>query len=285
MYFIIRPEWIGLDPDTVYVPKIPIAFEVGLLTKVLPERIIRVLNGTDDAKDFLGALRRGATGTLNMNPIPQFMKPLMESALNVNFYTMSDIVHYYSETNAADQARAGTGETAIQLAKITGISAEKIQHVLIQYTGTLGMYALLGVDSISRELAGSPTAPAMNLGEYPFLQRFLQDELGGGDLQSFYALREALTSLTAEIAWDEKHLNFEQADERMAESWPLLSRKRRIDYLDRQISNLRKQEVLIRAESNMTAEEKRKFLRQIKSLKSEILTGIKKFSHEINSAL
>jgi hypothetical protein len=198
---------------------------------------------------------------------------------------MSDIVPYYSEADGPAQARAGTGETAIQLAEITGIPAEKIQHVLLQYTGTLGRYALQGVDAISREMVDAPEAPAMNVSEYPFLQRFLQDELGGGDLQSFYALREALSSLTQSIAFDEKHLRFEQAEEKKKEGWPLVSRKARINYLDDRITDLRDQETRIRGDRVMSGEEKRKYIRQIKRLKSEVLTGIRELSTQINKEL
>ena len=285
MYFIIKPQWLGLDPKTVWVPRIPIAFEVGLLTKVLPERLIRLINGTDDVKDFRKAMQRGVVGTLNMNPIPQFMKPLVESAVNIRMYDGSSIVPYYSETNAAEQARAGVGETARELAKITGISAEKIEHILIAYTGTLGRYALQGVDSISRSIAGYPDAPAMNPTEYPFFQRFLQDELGGGDLQSFYALKEALTFVTDSIAEDEANMNFESAAHRRKENWALVSRKARINYLDGRISELRSQEVRIRADRVMSSEEKRKYIRQIKRLKSDILTGIRDLSSQINREL
>jgi len=285
MYFILKSQWMGLNPKTVSVPKIPIGFEVGLFTKVLPERLIRLINGTDDAKAFRQAMGRAVVGTLNMNPIPQFMKPLVEAAVNVRMYDMSAIVPSYSEGNAPEQARAGVGETARELAKITGISAEKIEHILIAYTGTLGRYALQAVDAISRSMAGYPDAPAMNPTEYPFFQRFLQDELGGGDLQSFYALKEALALIANSIAEDEANMNFEQAAERRKENWPLISRKSRIDYLSDRISDLRNQEVKIRADRVMSSEKKRKYIRQIKRLKSDVLTGIRKLSVQINREL
>ena len=286
MYFILKPEWVGLDPKTTWVPKIPIAFEVGLLTKTIPERIIRTINGTDDAKDLRGAIRRGVVGTLNMNPIPQFLKPLVEAGINTNFYTMSDIVPYYSMADGPEQARAGTGETAIQLAELTGIPAEKIQHVLMQYTGTLGMYALLGVDSVAREMAGKPQAPAMDITQYPFLRRFLQSDLGGGDLQEFYALREMLDSVTTSIAYDENiSRDLKSADLKRRENWALVSRKARINYLDKRITDLRGQEARIRADTVMSGEEKKKYLRSIKVLKNEILTGIREYSNQINKEL
>ena len=232
MYWIFKPEWLGLDPKTIWVPKIPIAFEVGLLTKTLPERIIRLINGTDDGRTFMKAMQRGVVGTLNMNPVPQYVRPLFEAAMNTRMYDWSDIVPEYSKRDAPDLARPGTSAFAIEVAKQTGISAELIEHVINQYTGTLGMYALMGVDVIANKVAGNPSAPNLNVTQYPFLQRFMQSDLGGGDAQEFYALRAALDRVVTDM--DKR--SPEEAAEVGTDNWALLSRKGRIDYLDHEVT-------------------------------------------------
>jgi hypothetical protein len=278
MYWIIKPEWLGLDPKTIWVPKIPIAFEVGLLTKTLPERLIRLINGTDDGRDFAKAARRGIVGTLNMNPVPQFVRPLFEAAFNKRMYDWSDIVPSYSEADAPDLARPGTSTFAIEAAKQLGISAELIEHVINQYTGTLGMYALMAVDVITDKVAGNPSAPNLNITEYPFLQRFMQSDLGGGDAQEFYALRSALAEVVSNMAKRDP----EAAGQIREDNWLILSRKGRIDYLDQEVSRLRKQEQEIRkAEDRIVSpERKRELIREIKEIRSEILSNIRNLSAE-----
>jgi hypothetical protein len=278
MYWIFRPEWLGLDPKTIWVPKIPIAFEVGLLTKTLPERIIRLINGTDDGRTFAKAMQRGVVGTLNMNPIPQYARPLFEAAFNRRMYDWSEIVPPYSEKDAPDLARPGTSDFAIEVAKQTGISAELIEHVINQYTGTLGMYALMGVDVIANKVAGNPSAPSLNVTQYPFLQRFMQSDLGGGDAQEFYALRSALDEVVVNMAKRDP----EAAAEVRADNWALLSRKGRIDYLDQEVSRLRNQEQEIRAAKDViiSPERKRALIREIREIRSEVLSNVRTLSRE-----
>lgn len=98
-------------------------------------------------------------------------------------------------------------------------------------------------------------------------------------------MKEALALIANSIAEDEANMNFEQAAERRKENWPLISRKSRIDYLSDRISDLRNQEVKIRADRVMSSEKKRKYIRQIKRLKSDVLTGIRKLSVQINREL
>ena len=278
MYWIFKPEWLGLDPKTIWVPKIPIAFEVGLLTKTLPERIIRLINGTDDGRTFMKAMQRGVVGTLNMNPVPQYVRPLFEAAMNTRMYDWSDIVPEYSKRDAPDLARPGTSAFAIEVAKQTGISAELIEHVINQYTGTLGMYALMGVDVIANKVAGNPSAPNLNVTQYPFLQRFMQSDLGGGDAQEFYALRAALDRVVTDM--DKR--SPEEAAEVGTDNWALLSRKGRIDYLDQEVTRLRKQEQEIRKVGDVviSPERKRELIREIREIRSEVLANVRTLSRE-----
>ena len=278
MYWIFKPEWFGLDPKTTWVPKIPIAFEVGLLTKTIPERIVRLINGTDDGKAFMKAMQRGVVGTLNMQPIPQFMRPAFEAAINTRLYDWSDIVPWYSQEDPAHIARPGTSSFAIEVARQTGISAELVEHMIKQYTGTLGMYALIAVDAVTDNVAGNPKAPAMDVTQYPFLRRFLQSDLGGGDAQEFYALRETLNSLTKSLSKSSP----EEQQELIGENWNLLSNKSIINRLDGQVTKLREQEADIREAPDSVAspERKKKLIREIRSIRSEVLREIHQLSME-----
>ena len=286
MYWISPPNIWGLDPKTVsYMPKMPIAFEVGLITKTIPERLIRLINGTDDFKDFANALKRAAFGTLNMNIIPQFALPLIETAINLDTYRNKDIVPFYSKSDAPELAQGGVGATALELAKLTGIDAEKIEHLMTGYTGTLGMYALTLIDSLSRSLGGYPDAPTMNINEYPFLRRFLQDEFPGGDKQEFFALRETLDSLTNSISQYRKSGQFDAISRIRMENAPILNRKGLISRIDRQLANLRTQKIRIRHHRGISSDEKQKRLLSIKERESELLSGIREIVREIRAEM
>ena len=265
--------------------QIPIAFEVGLLTKTIPERIINLIRGQDDFNDLLKSLGRSAISTLNFNVIPQFMKPAFEAAINRDFFRGKAITPYWSQNDSPEITGPGTGETAKSLAKLTadigiGVDAEKIEHMIRGYTGTMGMYALQLTDSISRSVKGMPEAPSMEINQYPFLQRFMQSKWGGGDKKAFYELRTALDILVNDINKLEAAGDWDEAEEKRTKGRKLFLNKGRINYIDKTLKQLRIQEKQIRQDRVLSADEKRSHIRNIRGLQSELLVGVKELSRE-----
>ena len=72
--------------------KIPIPFEIGVMFKVLPERILETYFGDDSSKDLRDAMRRQIMGTLGFNPIPQAVLPLAEVYMNHSVFLGREIV-------------------------------------------------------------------------------------------------------------------------------------------------------------------------------------------------
>ena len=285
MYYIIPPNWFGLGNAGIAIPKIPIAFEVGLLTKTIPERIINLIRGQDDFNDLLKSLGRSAISTLNFNVIPQFFKPAFEAAINRDFFRGKSITPYWSQNDSPEITGPGTGETAKSLSKIladTGLKmdAEKIEHMIRGYTGTMGMYALQLTDSIARSVKGMPDAPAMEINEYPFLQRFMQSKWGGGDKKAFYELRTALDILVNDINKLEAAGDWDAAEEKRTKGRSLFLNKERINYIDKTLKELRTQEKQIRQDTVLSADEKRTHIRNIREFQSELLLGIKELSRD-----
>ena len=280
MYYIIPPNWLGLSNESIAVPKIPIAFEVGLLTKTIPERIVNLIRGQDDFDDLIKSLGRSVVSTLNFNIIPQFAKPAIEVGMNRDFFRGKDITPYWSQNDSPEVTGPGVGESSKYLAKLSGMDAEKIEHMLRGYTGTMGMYALQATDSIARSLQGLPDAPSMNIYQYPFLQRFMQSKWGGGDKKAFYELRTALDILVNDINKLEAAGDYDAADEKRTEGEKLWSNKHRINFIDKSLKLLRTQEKQIRQDRLISSDKKREFIREIRELQSELLVGVKELSRE-----
>jgi len=147
------------------------------------------------------------------------------------------------------------------------------------------MYAMTVIDSVTRNLAGYPDAPTMNLNEYPFLRRFLQDEFPGGDRQEFYALRETLDSLTNSIAVNRKTGQWEAIAEIRKENWAILNRKGRIKYIDKRLAQLRTNKMRIRHSRVMSPDDKQSRLLGIKKTEAALLKGIREMVREIRAEM
>jgi hypothetical protein len=188
-----------------YTIKIPIPFEVGMLFKALPERLIDETIGRQVEKDPIKSTIRQLGTSANIPFVGgdigiQAVKPIFEAVTNRNSWTNTEIVPYYKQKEMpAYQARQSTNEIARLIGEALNISPMKLEHVLQGYTGTLGGYLLDLMDVTARRVTGTPLMPP-NINSIPVVKRLLLDnDKGGGLQQSFYELREEVMGATATL--------------------------------------------------------------------------------------
>jgi hypothetical protein len=145
MYYALvqdEEEWQRADQETrdnywiIGNMKFPIPFELGVMFKVLPERIMAYTMGEDTGEQVRASIARQVLGTLSFNPIPQAVLPLIEASSNYSFFLQRDIVGMGKKDLAPEfQTSEGTSQIAIQLGQTLGISPMKIDYVIRGYTG------------------------------------------------------------------------------------------------------------------------------------------------------
>ena len=108
--WIILGKYFG-QPDTY--AKIPIPFEVGLMFKTIPDRILSQAFGTDLPDDLRRSFAQAIFGTLAVRP-PTAVGPLIEVYMNYNFLTGRKILSPFEETDIDPRlvASASTSELA-----------------------------------------------------------------------------------------------------------------------------------------------------------------------------
>jgi hypothetical protein len=145
MYYALvqdEEEWQRADQETrdnywiIGNMKFPIPFELGVIFKVMPERIMAYTMGEDTGQQVLNSIGRNIAGTLSFNPIPQAVLPLVEASSNYSFFLGRDIVGMGKKDLAPEfQTSEGTSQIAIQLGQTLGLSPMKIDYVIRGYTG------------------------------------------------------------------------------------------------------------------------------------------------------
>ena len=163
--FIIIPPNPVKDKDGFWnVIKIPISQEVANLTN-LTRKEIESLHGINKVvfKDFADSLLGtvspiGGTPKDVLNTLtPQAIKPSLETAFNVNFYTGKDIVpDYLKNLNVEQQVYKNTSGTARKAGKLTGISPIKIEHLIKGYFGEVGLQVENMSDNILNTFGAIP---------------------------------------------------------------------------------------------------------------------------------
>lgn len=176
--------------------RIPIPFEVGVLFKVMPERITAYALGNDTGKDLRESAVRNLVSTFAFNPIPQTVKPLVEAATNFNFFTMRPIVGQgMSDVAPEFQVGPGTSKVAEKIGGQLGISPMKVDQVLKGYTGTMGIYMVDTIDLVMEQFGDSAKANK-RFEQLPIIKRFVVDPEARGTVTAYYELKNSVDTFT-----------------------------------------------------------------------------------------
>jgi len=280
-YWILPPTMFGFDVgEETPALRIPIPFEVGVLFKVIPERIMQLIDDQTDGKELFRAARRHAFTTFNVG-LPQWASPIAGAVNNRNEFTGRPIVNYWSKQNEswlADPLRTSPlAKTLAEAFDEVGVrfDAEKIDHLFRGYTGTLGSYALMMADSAMRNATGMPDRPERRLDERIVIGRFLQQKEGRGPVQQFYDIANELDIFNNTLSHYEKFGDAEGFDEYLTSRDDLVPFIDYVEDVKKYLSEIRAQRMLILNDDSYSPEEKREAIADLDVLTNEILEGFK----------
>jgi len=254
--------------------KIPIPFEVGILFKVIPERIMGYAFGSDTGKDFAKSMGRQLTTTLMFNPIPQTFLPLVETVTNYSFFTKRDIVpEGLQDVANRYQIGPGTTLTAQLIGEGTGLSPIQIDHLWKGYTGTMGMYAADVLDMIL-DLNGDSPKVSKRIDQLPIIKRFAIDPEARGTVTAYYEMKNAVDEVTRTVNLLERTGKFTDMGEYMQDNMKLLASKDYIQDLEKQMKELREMKNLIRS-SGMTGDQKLDAITDISKMENQLTSNMR----------
>jgi hypothetical protein len=237
--------------------RLPIPFEVGVMFKVFPERILDAIYGETNKESLKDSFKRAASSTLGLNPVPQIARPLLEAATNYSFYTGRSIVPVYMENlDPRLQARFGTSQLAIELGSATGVSPLKIDHAMNGYFGTLGGYTLDAIDSVWRN--NTPREfPEKYWFDYPVAKRFVVSTNQPGRLNQFYDLWKEVDGAYRSYnqLYDEGREDEVIAYEKLKGS--LIDLRKDMNYLKKKVDAYRKEKDAVLKDETLSPEAKR----------------------------
>jgi hypothetical protein len=253
--------------------KIPIPFEIGVIFKVIPERIMALTLGQDTNKDFMDSMARNLRSTLAIDYLPQAIKPFVETETNFSLFTRRPIVGQGLEGVAPEfQVGPGTSSVATALGSNLGMSPMKIDHLIGGYTGTMGMYMVSALDGIMNMNAENPNA-SKRFEQLPFIKRFALDPEARGTITGYYDLKNATDEVVRTSSLLERTMNFEERGKFMQENMKLLANKDYILDLEKTMKEFRQAQVMIRS-SRMDADAKREALLRINQVQNALTANI-----------
>ncbi len=289
------PDW---DKDT-YIHfwvdgehfRIPKGFEVGAIFNTMPERALEYVwsQENDAGKHLLRRMGHMFWETFSLNPIPQTMKPVIETLTNKNFFTGNDIESPWEQQRLSkDRYRHYTSPTMIELSahmpemetvlsgKIT--SPLHLQNLYHGYMAGIGRYALMATDAVMRNVAGYPVAPEMELEDFPVISSFYRgtDVIGEQTPkrtryeQAFYDNLNLITKVAGSLdraddagndpRYDEIEARYEKENEAALD---FRNFQREISQINREIRD-------IWADENMTGRQKRDAIDRLRQQQNDV---------------
>lgn len=272
--------------------KIPIPFEIGVLFKVIPERIMAYHYGTDTGKELFESAARNIVSTFAFNPVPQAIIPFVETATNYSFFTGREIVpRELKDVSPEFQTNAGTSGLAKRISsgladilpsglKEKSLSPIQIDHIVNGYTGTLGMYASSMLNSVF-DRTTDPTRADLRLEQMPVLRRILIDKEAKGNVTAYYDLKHSTDTMVRTINLLEKTQNFEEISKYQQENLNLLATQDYMKDLAKMMKELNEYSVMIKS-SQMDGTSKRDALLAINQAQNNVTANIKTIRKMLN---
>jgi len=257
--------------------RFPIPFEIGVVFKVLPERILELKYGQDTPKDFTESISRNIKDTLKFNPIPQAFIPFYENISNHSFFTGEKIVGRGLEDVAKPlQYTASTSLGARWLGEQTGMSPIQIENVVRGYTGTMGMYAVNMLDSFFAT-QDAPVKATTRAEQLPVIKRFFASD--SGTVAQYYDLKDEVDEVVRTVNF----LSLNDPDKLEAylkdnENTYML--KDFVSSIGKDMKEIREYRNAVNADKDISADEKRAILDELHDYEVALTSDIKAIRKE-----
>jgi Large polyvalent protein associated domain 38 len=262
-------NWFIRVPGVDEPVRLPIPFEIGYIFKALPEALYNTMvneHGKEEAVQAFGGIMKQLIPGGTSYGIPQALRPAIEAGLGKSFYTGRDILSQHEQALLPeDQFRVNTTEAAKAFGKATGTSPIILEELVRGYTGTMGL-AFLQAVSMGIPKGESPEKAYMRLSEMPVIGGAFQPNDAGAIINSVYNRMGEFKKVEASV--DDLIARGYKADakELLAKRGNEYAASEVADYYTSTMRDLTAYENAVRA-SNMTPEQKREKLNEIKQTK------------------
>lgn len=165
--------WFKIGDKAFRIPK---PFEIGAIG-TLAERAVEVMISDElTGKQFLERMSSVVTQQLSMNPIPQLVKPIIETWANKDFFTDRPIEPMGMEKlSTAQRIGPNTSGVARILGKAGLVSPVQIDHLISAYFGWLGTHIVMTADLGVKPAIEAPEKAAARVDEMFVVGDFIKD--------------------------------------------------------------------------------------------------------------
>ena len=273
--------WIKL-PGMDSALRIPKPFEIGAFGTIAERTLEQIVDKDVEGKQFGDAMGRMLSNTFSFNPIPQFIKPMVDIYANKDSFTsapietagMENLSKQMRRTDATSPIAIALGGLSHAVANVTGEGSElspvQIDYAIRSYLGWLG-----GTAITASQYAVMP----FKEGSYPDAN--WEDRVSLGFVKSlpsrqssymtaFYENNKNIQQAYADMRHYAELGQYDKVIEMQQEKGDLLGLQKVYDKTSKEIAKVRKQVRIITEDPTMTGSMKKDEIDRLTFLESEL---------------
>jgi hypothetical protein len=264
--------------------RIPLRPDFFLFPKIIAEHTYQLITdkGYEDGAKFRTSMFDAlVNATLSPTPIPQIVKPILEVAINYDFFQGKPLIGTFEKNKDLErQFRDTTSELAKLFGKTGMVSPIAVDHLIRGMLGSFGGLMLYGTNMFLHSDPDVPR-PEMSANEMlaalPGTAGFLKRPQESALKNDFFVLRDEVEK-AANTFNDIKTRSPEgiQAFLEDEKNAIRLGMAKGVDKINRHLSDIRRRMTIITnmPESQMPADEKAENIRELRELEREILRSV-----------
>jgi hypothetical protein len=265
-------NWFVYVPGVSEPVRVPIPFELGFLFKALPEAVWNLAMQDEKAGNAAKGLGKLAMQTVPLS-LPQAVKPLTEAVLGKSFYSGDIESTREKDILATERYRESTTELAKMIGSVTGkagVSPITLDYLLRGYTGGLGVALVQLANPMLAPDAKEVAQPSTKPSKVPFVGGLFQPVEGRGTLDEAYDRMSEIRQIKG--AYNDMVERGQKAEAKaFAQDYAdKLAAMSLSGSVQKRLGELAKVERQIKANPNMTIEQKDAKLEQLDKTKVAI---------------
>ena len=250
--------------------KVPVPFEIGFLLKTIPEAAIRMMYNNSTGKEVLASYVSGIKQNMPAGgiPLPQAVKPLIESATGYSFFSGRPIESRSDQGLPVSERGQRASETAHMASRAgldkLGLSPAKIDNLVTGYFAEMGTLFM----QTAGAAVSDKNAPALNDEQKYFIKSFMADPHVTKAVSDFYNIDNEAREISQAFN-HYKSIGLVDEARRIAdtpEKQRLIQAAPAIRKMGEQLGMIRKQMEAVRGDPKLTPEEKRVTLNRLNDM-------------------
>jgi hypothetical protein len=275
--------------------KLPVPGELGVLFKVIPERVVEYMKrqGTPEEQDAAAAVR-SALATIaeqyvgRVTPVPQAVKPLLEAWANKSFLTGRELegIHH-KQIDPSERRTDQTSELAMAIAKFSRdnigvqVSPIMVDNALRGYFGSTAAMTTMITDSLL-----NPTRVDRPLHKWALFSNYMYDPVGTRRMTEFYEEREKVGKANATLN-ELMKTNPDRAEKYVEEHQDELLLEGAVNSTLEQLEKTRAYRKYLNSPigaENMPKEERESELKELRKMEVELTSWLREAKNELAKA-